>query len=243
MLRRIWQWLKGLFQSLFGGATPRRSRPSDKSSLSSLGNGGTGEASAASKPLDDADYEFLFLQLLEGVAHSWQQDRVVRWFDELKGRITPEQWAAWLRRFGIRVLTSPAPNQELGMRLVLLGDMTLSAPSLEEIGAVTYDIGRELLNREPTGVVWEYDGPDAEPGSTAPPVTSPLLDGEQMQEEEEVQPEMITLDELFVRLQQDPNLLQAIAQQLGIETNDPEVIVQEIIDQFNASNPAATDEA
>lgn len=244
MLRRIWQWLKGLFQSLFGGATPRRDRFSNKSNLSSRSQGGMEETLSPPKPLEDADYEFLFLQLLEGVSHSWQQERVVRWFDELKGRITPEQWVNWLQRFGIRVLASPAPNQELGMRLALLGDMLYSAPSLQEIGAVTYEIGRELLNREPTGVIWEYDGPDAEPAGAIPPGVSPLPEGEQLlQQEEAVQPETITIDELFERLQQDPNLVQAIAQQLGIETNDPQVIVQEIINQFNATNPAATDEA
>jgi tetratricopeptide (TPR) repeat protein len=55
--------------------------------------------------------------------------------------------------------------------------------------------------------------------------------------------ETITLDELFGRMQQDPNLVQLLAQQVGIETTDPQVIINAIINQFNASNQVATNEA
>jgi hypothetical protein len=41
--------------------------------------------------------------------------------------------------------------------------------------------------------------------------------------------ETITLDELLERLQQDANLVQVVAQQLGIETTDPQVIIQALI--------------
>jgi hypothetical protein len=34
-------------------------------------------------PLTDTDYEFLFTQLLERVAHGWQQARVLRFFEKL----------------------------------------------------------------------------------------------------------------------------------------------------------------
>jgi tetratricopeptide (TPR) repeat protein len=192
--------------------------------------------------LDDSDYEYLFRQLLDGVAHSWQQDRVLRWFEGLKGRITYAEWVAWLRRFGERVLASPAPNNELAMRLVLLGEQALSIPSLQEIGEVTYDIGRQLLSRETSGAVWEYEGPDGHATAPSPPLTPPYEGGEPTQPEA-AEVEAITLDELLVRMQQDPNLLQLVAQQFGLETNDPQVIIQEVVTQLNAANQAATDEA
>ncbi|HAA28221.1 MAG TPA: hypothetical protein DCE56_11770 [Cyanobacteria bacterium UBA8553] len=239
MLSQIWQWLKGLFQRLFGGTTPRGGRSSYRSSQPAYS---TQEDTPAPRPLEDSDYEYLFRQLLEGVAHSWQQDRVLRWFEKLKGRITYGEWVAWLRRFGERVLASPAPNNELATRLVLLGEMMLSVPSIQEIGGVAYDIGRQLLSRETGGAVWEYEGPDANATEFSVPFVSPDQAGEPIQPEE-AELEAITLDELLVRMQQDPNLLQVIAQQFGLETNDPQMIIQEVINQLAVANQGATEEA
>jgi tetratricopeptide (TPR) repeat protein len=239
MLKQIWQWLKGVFQRLFGGSTPRGGRLSYRSGQDAYS---TQEDTPAPRPLDDSDYEYLFRQLLEGVAHSWQQDRVLQWFERLKGRITYAEWVAWLRRFGERVLASPAPNNELATRLVLLGEMMLSVRAIQEIGEVAYDIGRQLLSRETGGTVWEYQGPDADATDFTLPFVSPDQAGEPTQPEE-TEMEAITLDELLVRMQQDPNLLQVIAQQFGLETNDPQIIIQEVINQLTAANQAATEDA
>jgi tetratricopeptide (TPR) repeat protein len=53
----------------------------------------------------------------------------------------------------------------------------------------------------------------------------------------------ITLDELFERMQQDPSLVQMIAQQVGIEATDPQAVIQAVINQINAVNEAALSEA
>ena len=37
-------------------------------------------------------------------------------------------------------------------------------------------------------------------------------------------------------LQQDENLRLQVAQQLGIETNDPQIIIQALLNQFSAAN-------
>ena len=238
MLTRIWQWLKGLFQRLFGGG-------------SSLSDRGRQDAYATSgdaptpRPLEDSDYEYLFRQLLEGVAHGWQQDRILRWFEGLKGRTTDAEWVAWLRRFGERVLASPAPNEELARRMVLLGEQMPSTPSLREIGDVAYDIGRQLLLRETSGAVWEYEGPDGD--ATAPTLAPfPPYQAEETLPEAAEQVETITFDELLERLQEDENLRQVIAQQMGVETSEPEVLIQTLVNQFNqltAANQEAIDEA
>jgi tetratricopeptide (TPR) repeat protein len=231
MLKGIWQWLKGLFQRLFGtspqASTNRRERQTEVE---------------APPPLADSDYEYLFRQLLEGVAHGWQQDRVLRWFETLKGRTTETEWVAWLRRFGERVLASPAPNNELATRLVQVGEMTQSLPSLATIGEVAYDIGRQLLIRQTSGTVWEYDGPDAQATAPLPPQAVPTQETEQINQEA-LPTETITLDELMVRLQQDDNLRQLVAQQLGIETTDPLVIIEELMHQFDTAEQSATNEA
>ena len=239
MLRQIWQWLKGLFQRLFGGTTPRGGRLSYRNGQDAYS---TQDDAPAPRPLDDSDYEYLFRQLLEGVAHSWQQDRILQWFERLKGRISYGEWIAWLRRIGDRVLASPAPNNELATRLVLLGEMALSVPSIQEIGEVAYDIGRQLLSRETGGTVWEYEGPDVNATEFALPLVS-AYEGEEPSQPEDAELEAITLDELLVKMQQDPNLLQVIAQQFGLETNDPQVIIQEVLNQLTVANQAATEEA
>jgi Flp pilus assembly protein TadD len=206
MLRRIWQWLKSLFRRWFS--------PSKK-----LG-GGTSDATtqpdaATQKPLDDADYEYLLMQLLEGVAHGWQQQRVLQFFETLGERGSPAAWAAWLRRFGDRLLASPSPNNELASRLVQLGELGCG-----EISTVAYEVGMQLLTRDQGQQIWEYDGADGY-GSGGGLQTN--QDG--------LVTQTITLDELSVRLQEDPQLVQLVAQQLGIETTDPQVIIEALTNQ------------
>lgn len=226
MLKRIWQWLKGLFGRLF--ETPHQS--TTPSSLS------IGEA----PPLADSDYEYLFRQLLEGITHGWQQDRVVRWFEGMKGRIPLSEWATWLQRFGERVLASPALNNELATRLVQLGEKTLTVPSLKEIGEVAYSIGTQLLDRNPKEPIWEFDGIDAPALYEG---EAPLDEGGEIDSQEVAPAEMITIDELLERLQEDQGLVQLLAQQVGIETTDPNVIIEAVVNQFNAANEAAASEA
>jgi tetratricopeptide (TPR) repeat protein len=234
MLKRIWQWLKGLFGRLF--ETPQSSIPSSL----------TREA----PPLADSDYEYLFRQLLEGIAHGWQQDRIIKWFEGMKGRTPFGEWAAWLRRFGERVLASPALNNELAGRLVQLGEKTIPVRSLQEIGEVAYSIGTQLLDRNPQEPIWEFEGDDAafiesavqaeapfEEGGNSPPLTPPYEGGE-MENQEAMPTETISLDELLVRLQEDPLLVQMIAEQVGTETTDPQVVIEALVNQFNVANEA-----
>ncbi len=229
MLQRIWQWLKGLFGRLFGVGTRLPDRGGQHAHS-------TREDAPTPKPLEDSDYEYLFRQLLEGVKHGWQPDRVLRWFEGLKGRTTEAEWAAWLRRFGERVLASGALNNELAARLLQLSEQIQSIPSLQEIKEVAYDIGMGLLDRNPGEPIWEYEGPDALP------LTPSYQEGEQIQQEE-AGVETITLDELLGRLEQDPNLLQVIAQQVGIETTNPQAIIEALINQFNTTNQLAIEDA
>ena len=67
MLKQIWQWLKGLFQRLFGGGTSPSSASRKRSLVASGFSAETSETEAP-PPLSDSDYEYLFMQLVEGVA-------------------------------------------------------------------------------------------------------------------------------------------------------------------------------
>jgi hypothetical protein len=60
-------------------------------------------------------------------------------------RIKEADLVEWLRGFGERLLASSAGNEELGRRLVLLGEL-----SVGEVGDVGYEIGVRLLGRGET---------------------------------------------------------------------------------------------
>ncbi|MBH8565151.1 hypothetical protein I8748_23700 [Nostoc sp. CENA67] len=233
MLRRLVQWLKRLFQRLFGGQkTPA--------------NVGTDVPKQPAPPLTDTDLEFLFSELLEGVHQARGEAWASKWLQNIEHRVSKERWLEWLHRFGERLLASSTPNNELAARLVQLGELGIG-----EIGDTAYDIGMQVLTRNQGEPIWEYDGPDAASTSLSLedsyPVTEQLGEGENIPGEGENIPvegeyQTVTLDQLFVMLQQDQNLRQQIAQELALETDDPEVIVQELINQYNASNQSTTEQ-
>jgi hypothetical protein len=219
MLKRLVQWLKNFFQSLFS----RRQTPTE---------GETYADKEPPPPLTDTDLEFLFTQLLEGVHQARGQAWAQKWLDNIEHRVSTERWIEWLQRFGDRLLASPSPNNELASRMVQLGELDVG-----EVGDVAYDIGMQLLTRNSGEPIWEYDGPDAEPAN--------FLESEQTaNDQEEVlavdelpegEFQTITLDQLLVLLEQDENLRNQIAQQLGTETDDPQMIIQALINQYHAA--------
>jgi hypothetical protein len=225
MFRRLFQWLKGFFQRLFGSQPKSSGLQRDVQTVTA-------------PPLTDTDLEFLFNELLEGVHQARGQAWVQKWLHNIENRISTERWLEWLRRFGNKLLASSAPNNELAARLVQLGDLDVG-----EIGDAAYEIGMQLLTRNQGEPVWEYAGPDAVSTNSLPQEeysVSQETNGEDHSSEGEYQ--TISLEQLFAMLQQDENLCQQMAQQLGVETNDPEVIVQTLINQFYASNESTTDQ-
>lgn len=223
MLRRIWQWLKSLFQKFLG-----------LFSQSHLDSSENNQSQPQSLPsLTDTDYDFLFGQLLEGVAQGWPPERVQKFFDELGERGNPQLWEEWLQRFGERLLASPTPNDELATRMVSFARLTRSLPSLQSLGAMADRIGTQLLTRDDSGAIWEYDGPDA--GISPPPQPS-------VEAEKDPDPML----ELVVKFQEDPNLLATVAQQLGVRTSDPRVVIQAMVSQLGLgveNNEESTDTA
>ncbi|MCC0178941.1 tetratricopeptide repeat protein [Waterburya agarophytonicola K14] len=111
--------------------------------------------------LSDADYEFLFNQLLEGVSHGWHDRRIIKFFAQLGDRGKQEDWIAWLERLRTKIITLPIQSKrQLGTIMVRLGELTQSAAQVKEIGSASNRIGRELLFGNTEDVVWEYVGPD-----------------------------------------------------------------------------------
>ncbi len=137
------------------------------------------------------------------------------------------------------MLASPTPNNELAARLVQLGDLGVG-----EVGNVAYEIGMQLLTRNQGEPIWEYDGPDAVHTTLSSqndqPIEEEVGQPENLPNEGETQ--TVTLDELFMMLEQDQNLRQQIAQQLALETDDPQLIVQELINQYHAPTQSNTEQ-
>lgn len=151
-LQRIWQTIQRFWQQLLGGGV-RASYPGRR--------GQSGETVAI---LSDTDYEFLFSQLLEGIAHGWHEGRILKFFEQLGERGRTKIWLSWLDRFSEKVLASPSPNLVLAARLMRLGELAQSFPRIEPIGQAAYQLAHQLYARQaPETTIWEYEGPEAGP--------------------------------------------------------------------------------
>jgi hypothetical protein len=144
MLNKIWQFLKQLIQRLF--KTQTSNPPAQQKPLPPT--------------LTDAEYEAKFMELLEGVNQGWSRGDVAGFL--IAKRLKDVELAAWLRRFGARLLEGergdvPATDaveslQELARRLLLLSRIRDG-----ELGDVAREISREILARFPLPIV-EDDG-------------------------------------------------------------------------------------
>jgi hypothetical protein len=240
MFKKIWQSFMRWVRKTFGNR-------SGKSTLGAIQSPHDRVAKADLPPLDDTDREYLFMQLLEGVAHGWQQPRAIGFFNKIRQRVRKSEWLEWLDRFGNNLLNAPVPNYELAGRMVQLGQLDCG-----EIGDLAGEYGVRLLNRQtPESIdgfqpILEFNSPDwsdreAEFDEVPPellidrdPIRSPSPRSFQPQAEEDAANETreITLEEFAAMLNQDPNLVAELAEQFGIETTDPQVIINAVIAQM-----------
>ncbi len=131
MLRRLFQGLQKFLRRLF-----------DSKQIYSQ-NSNVRQLPVVQLPeLTNADLEFLFTQLLEGVHQGRGQGWATKYIQRMENRITNQRWLEWLLNFAERLLNSPAPNHELAYRMVQLGELRIG-----EIGDLAYDIGMQLLTR------------------------------------------------------------------------------------------------
>ncbi len=120
--------------------------------------------SSSVPPLTDANYEFLFNQLLEGVAHGWNSKRIVKFFHQLGERGQQQDWVAWLERFKSKISdTSSVSIERMAAIMMRLGELTQSTPQVQQIGVISYLIGQQVLFGDTSNLIWEYDGADVQP--------------------------------------------------------------------------------
>ncbi|AFY56213.1 hypothetical protein Riv7116_3768 [Rivularia sp. PCC 7116] len=220
MLKRLVQWFNKFFQRLFG---PKQQNTIERHS----------SPSSPPPPLNDTDLEFLFAELLEGVHQARGQAWAGKWLHNIEHRVPEERWLEWLRKFGDKLLAAPSPNNELASRLVQLGELGVG-----NVSNLAYDIGMQLLTRNQTEPIWEYQGPDAQTEALPEDLTPQGTEqqAEQLQSGDgEGEYQTITLEELMDLMQDDVNLRAQIAEQLGIETDDPDVIIQALVNQYHTA--------
>mgnify|MGYP000113431695 CR=1 FL=1 len=230
MLRRIWQRIVQFFRRLFGSSTSSQSsRTARRKKQAYLSLMREQRQAEPPKSLENADYEFLFMQLLEGVAHGWQQHRVLKFMAELEGRTTEEQWVLWLRGFGEKLVVSPTRHQDLAVAMLQLAEVGCG-----ELGEVAGEIGRDLLERldrqQPTRQI---------PTNLNPLEVVPVAGMENFSEE--VEP--ISLDRLWDILQQDTDLAQQMAEIFEVPTTDPQSIIKAVINQGTVAPESTTEDA
>jgi hypothetical protein len=233
MFKKIWQSFVRWFRKLFGGgAVPKLDRV----------------PATALPPLDDTDREYLFMQLLEGVAHGWQQPRAVGFFNKIRQRVRKSEWLEWLDRFGNNLIQAPVPNYELAGRMVQLGQLDCG-----EIGDLAGDYGTRLLNRQAEDLSGEFlpimefntAGADDPTGDFSEVPLELLIDNDPIpsppprsfsQQPEEAhstsETREITLEEFSAMLHQDPDLVAELAEQFGVETSDPQEIISIVVAQM-----------
>lgn len=147
------------------GQPKQDNQQSNSNSTSSQGNQDShqpeNQTSKSNSTLTDADYEFLFNQLLEGISHGWHDRRIAKFFHQLGERGEQQKWVAWLVRLRAKLLTMPIPSKrQLGTLMIRLGELTQFTTEVNEIGAICNQIGRELLFGNTEDIVWEYVGSD-----------------------------------------------------------------------------------
>ncbi len=233
LLKRFWQWIQQLLTQVFG-------------SSSLVGGKGRKTQKLSQQPLSDTDYEFLFSQLLDGVAHGWHEGRILKYFEDLGERGKAKLWVAWLEKFGEKALSSASPNLQLASRMMRLGELAQSFQSIEVIGQKTYEIGRKLYNREADSAVWEYVGPDTQVTDVmTTEITPPSIEDNLLPEinpapaPQPPQTETLTIEELTARLQQDPQLASQLSQQLGVDSTDAETLINTLISQFEEQDTSS----
>jgi hypothetical protein len=246
MFKKIWQSFVRWFRKLFGTSKHR-------SSLQGSGAATDLPSAAGLPPLDDTDREYLFMQLLEGVAHGWQQPRAIGFFNKIRQRVRKSEWLEWLDKFGQNLLAATVPNYELAGRMVQLGQLDCG-----EIGDLAGDYGAQLLNRQAEEFnggllpIVEFssldenipfdpsemrsssdeDFGDIPPELLLTPPPPQSVDRQSDPGNAATETREITLEEFSAMLYQDPALVTELAGQFGIDTTDPQIVFNAVVAQM-----------
>jgi len=205
MIRKLWQWVKGSEDTIL----------EDQEEEIAKDDGELTEKNRLKSQLavKDETLEYLFNQLLEGVSKGWTENRVEQFFQTLEPKITVERWLKWLHRYHDKLIKSYAPNYHLASRMIILGELTASLPFVRPIGDLAYEVGQEVLHRTDGNLEIKSLSQDAEGNS-----------------EDESGESLTSLADVLSLLQKDEQFAQEMAQKLGLNTTDPGIIMERLIE-------------
>lgn len=183
-----------------------------------------GDAKEKTAVIKDADLEFLFYQLLEGVANGWQESSIEQFFQKLQPRITLEIWLDWLQRYRRQLINSSGFHTQLAARMIRLGEVSAKLPFVRSVGDLAYEIGKELLHRSKNNPLVESLSPVTEPLTTVSDKK-----GEKQKTSSPVINQGTSLGDFLSLLQKDENFAAEIAQQLGLDSVEPGTIIAKIV--------------
>lgn len=183
-------------------------------------------ASPEAVAVKDKDLEFLFYQLLEGVAKGWGEAKVEQFFQRLQPKISLENWLDWLQRYRWQLLASPSSHIQTAARMIVLGEVTATLPFFRAVGDLAYEIGKELLHRSQ----------NAATVNTAklrdnPPSQNQLSPNSSSLNEQQNAAKPVPLGQFLSLLQQDEEFAKEVAKQLKIDSSDPGIILERFLEK------------
>ncbi|HEY9848861.1 MAG TPA: tetratricopeptide repeat protein [Leptolyngbyaceae cyanobacterium] len=200
LVRSLLKWFQALLKWVFPSSTTvnKGSRnPSAKPSQIEI-----------VKPLTDKDYEFLFLQLLEGVAHGWDSARVGKFLADLNKRTSTNQLVNWLQISGKNSLENSPHDRQLAKQMILLGELDCG-----ELGKISQQIGENILTQVAASQIQEI-----EPTAILP-ISSYSNQSNILNKTETPTIEIVSQSEIL-RLLNDENLAEAMRNFLAMDSRD-----------------------
>lgn len=224
MIKKIGQWLKLI-------PTTIQAYDSDEDEV----NGKNGVSIVNHPRVKDADLEFLFYQLLEGVAKGWQESRIEQFFEKLEPRISVEIWLDWLQRYRNQLIKSSHSYTQVAARMIILGEKTATLPFVRGVGDLAYEIGKELLNKTNNNNF--VDSFQSEINDNKSNFEDTLDNNENKDDSTKVVNMPSSLGEFLSLLQTDENFASEIARQLNLDSVEPGIIIAKIVDQIESDSP------
>ncbi|MBL1208682.1 tetratricopeptide repeat protein [Geminocystis sp. GBBB08] len=234
MIRKLRQWLNSSFNTI------EAHNPLEGDGHNHLANENPLSHNLLEKSVKDTDLEFLFHQLLEGIAKGWQENRIEQFFEKAKPKITIEVWLNWLQRYRHKLISSSHSHNQIASKMIILGQRTASLPFVRSIGDLAYAIGNELLSRENNNsLVESLRSQTTDISSDINPDSS---NNNPDQEPQEV-PNPSSLGDFLHLLENNPSFAEDTARKLGLDTADPGIIMEKIVQKTRLNSPTPVTES
>ncbi|NET66713.1 MAG: hypothetical protein F6K63_20905 [Moorea sp. SIO1G6] len=148
--RKYEQWWKGLSRQEKWSYIKKGKLPS----LIEFVKSDLGKLPEPEQILEDAEYESIFLSLLEGVSTGWQKAEIEDFFAKQPVSIDQSTFQSWLRKFCRRLMKAPQGNIEVAQRMISFGEI-----GDWQLGRISKEFGEKILTASRRDTVVVYVNP------------------------------------------------------------------------------------